>query len=239
MRKKTLAQKSPTFKKEFSSELFLVMASHELKSLLTSIKAYSQLAQKNLIKTKENKAFNFLSRVDMQVNKLTSLIVDLLDIGKIRMGKLSLERSYFNLQKLIEDIIMDIKVTTKQRIIIEGYIKEEVYADKKRISQVLMNLISNAVRYAPNSKKIILHLKQNKKETVVGVQDFGPGIQNKDKKKIFEMYYQSKENNSSKDGMGLGLFIANAIVVTHRGSIKIKSNSKGTTFYFVLPTPTF
>lgn len=224
-------------KAEKDRETFFAVASHDLKSLLTSIKAYAQLLQKRFIRSGDTKSYNFLYRLDGQVDKLTLLIIDLLDLSRIKAGKLQLMKEVFDLNLLVQEIVTDMQLTTTQTLSVQGKITKNVSADKGRLTQVIINFISNAIKYAPESKKIMVELQQKQNEAIVKVRDFGKGISQKDQKRIFELFYQSAQKKQSQEGgLGIGLFIAKAIIVRHKGKIGVKSVlRKGSTFFFHIP----
>ncbi len=215
-------------------DLFLSMATHELKNPLASIQAYAKLLEKRIEKNPETQ--KYLKKIEEGTENLTNLINDLLDISKIRTNKLSINKTKFNLNKLVIHLISDIQASHKDyKIIKKGVIKKEVIGDENRIRQVLLNLFQNAIKYSPKSKKVVITLKRRKTDIVVGVKDFGIGISKKQQKNIFKSFYQVP-GNERKDGLGLGLYISSAIVREHGGQIWVESKlGKGSTFYFTLP----
>lgn len=223
---------------EAKKDEFISIASHELKTPITTLKAFSQILKKRLENSRDARNSYLLSSINDQVDKLTNLINDLLDVSKIEAGKLVFHKTYFDLNELVRKIIIDFQYTTDtHEITKEGSIKDAVYGDDHRIGQVLSNLITNAIKYSPKGGKIIIKLAENNKNAIISVKDFGPGISKDDRKKIFERFYRAghiEENNQS--GFGLGLYISKEIVRRHRGKIWVESEAgKGSTFYFTLP----
>ncbi len=112
-----------------------------------------------------------------------------------------------------------------------------IYADKRRIEQVIINLLNNAVKYSPSSNKIIIDIKKGKSNVVMSVKDYGIGINKDDQKKIFKRFYISEENKQNRFfGLGLGLYISSEIIKKHQGRIEVESEKgKGSTFYVTIP----
>jgi PAS domain S-box-containing protein len=219
---------------------FIKMASHELKTPVTSIKGYVQLLQKlhdddpginPIYKT-------YLNTVDKQVSKLTKLITDLLDITRIETGILQLNKSKFSINDLVHSIATDMQLTSpSHKIIVEEKAKTQVVADQDRISQVLINYITNAIKYSPSGDRVILEVDANHREAIVSVTDYGIGIHQPDHAKVFERFYRAPGINAQNyPGFGIGLFIVQEIITRHHGKTWVKSEKgKGSTFYFSLP----
>ncbi len=217
---------------------FLSIASHELKTPVTSLKAYTQLLQMDAIENADKSRESMLSKMDSQIDKLTSLITDLLDTSKMQHGKLIYNKTFFQLNELTKEIVEEIQVTNaSHEIRIEKNTPLQLYADRERISQVLSNLLSNAIKYCPDCEKIIVRLEKAGETAICSVQDFGNGINKAQQSKIFERFYRVTGNNlHTYPGLGLGLFIAKEIIERHKGKIWFESEEgKGSTFYFSLP----
>lgn len=217
---------------------FINIVSHELKTPLTTLKAFSQILQKHLLNLKDEKGILYLSKINLQADKILSLVKDLLDVGKISEGKLALNLQLTNIDVLIDGVITDIQaISEKHKIIKIGKANSNIVIDRERISQVLINLLTNAIKYSPSSDKVICKIIKNKKEIVIGIKDFGIGILKTDLKKIFDRYMQieSKEKEFLPS-LGLGLYISSEIIARHNGRIWVESKSgKGSMFYFTLP----
>jgi signal transduction histidine kinase len=217
---------------------FLGMASHELKTPMTSLRVFSQLLKKRAASCLDAEARHFLTKMDSQIDKLTALIKELLDVSRIQAGKLNLLKEEFLLKELVNDIAENIQTTTSSHhIFVEGKVNEKILADKERIGQVLTNLLINAIKYSPQAEKVVVSLTGNSQTARVEVRDFGIGIAKRHQKKIFERFYQVAEGKSEPySGLGIGLYIASKIVKRHGGKIGVKSVAgKGSTFYFTLP----
>ncbi|RJQ36065.1 PAS domain-containing protein [Candidatus Microgenomates bacterium] len=215
---------------------FISIASHELKTPLTSAKAYIQILQKYAEKTQENISREYLGRVNEQLIKLTNIVNNVLDVSRIKAGNLTLNEELFNINDLIKELVKDFKtVEKKYKFVVKGKIKEVVLADKDRVSQVIINLISNAIKYSSKSKKIIISFFSDKENVIVSVKDFGMGISKENQEKIFDRFYRINESRRLP-GLGLGLYISSEIVRYFGGKLWVKSaEKKGSTFYFTLP----
>ncbi|CAN5894074.1 hypothetical protein BH11BAC4_BH11BAC4_19380 [soil metagenome] len=217
---------------------FIKMANHELKTPVTTIKGYVQL----LLKTHGNKTdetlTNALATIDRQVKKLTSLVSDLLDITKIETGKLPLNTEVFSLNSLIGETIKDMQASTQShKLEFKQLADAMVFADKDRISQVLLNLFTNAFKYSPKADRVVVEVNKEDDMIVVSVQDFGIGIAIEDQNMIFDRFYRvSGKDEKTYPGFGIGLFIVKEIILRHNGRLRVKSEkNKGATFYFSLP----
>ena len=217
---------------------FLGIASHELKTPVTTIKAYSQLLETMLTEKGDVKEAAIVSKMGSQVNRLTNLIGDLLDVTKINSGQLQLNNSVINFNGLVVDILDDIQNTTPKINIIQNLLGiGNVYADNERIVQVITNLVTNAIKYSPNSNKIIIHTSLKEKEIIFCVEDFGVGISKENLTKVFEQFYRVRgDMQHTFSGLGLGLYISAEIIKRIGGEIWAESiEGKGTTFCFALP----
>lgn len=223
---------------EQQKDNFISIASHELKTPVTSMKAYTHLLQRHPLITNDKDAISMLTKMDEQMNRLTELVSSFMNVYKIQTGKLRLKKQLFNLEELIEEVVGNFQYTINTHVVERtDTTKVKVYADKARINQVLVNIISNAIKYSPDANKVKVSLKQDKGKATISVQDFGMGIPKNEEHKIFERFFRAKgKKEGSIPGLGLGLFISDEIVKQHGGEIWAKSiEHKGTTFYFTLP----
>jgi signal transduction histidine kinase len=217
---------------------FIGIITHELKTPLTSVKAYSQIIYRELLKMENQKLTQPVSRMEIQINKLSKLINDLLDISKIKEGKLDFSKSYFNFNELVWEIIDEMQPTTVRHTIVANLAKTKtVYGDRERIGQVITNLLSNAIKYSPQRGEIIVTTKAENGNIELSVKDFGIGIIDVNRKRVFDkMFRVSQGINKGYPGLGLGLFIAKEIILGHGGAIWVRSKKdKGSTFYFSIP----
>ena len=227
---------------EKRKEDFLKMVSHELKTPITSIKGYVQLLLG--LQSKDSGADPAvllkpsLLRIDQQIYRLTRLISEILDISRIEENKLILQKSTFNVNDLINDTIQDIRLTnTQHQIGVSHEITGNIYADKDRIGQVLINLITNAIKYSPDSQEVKVRVWCPEEGKIsVSVRDKGIGIEPKNQKEIFKRFYRAGgKSEETYSGFGIGLYLAHEIIERHAGQLEVKSElGKGSEFTFTL-----
>ncbi|HEX8608685.1 MAG TPA: PAS domain-containing sensor histidine kinase, partial [Pedobacter sp.] len=213
---------------------FLSIASHELKTPLTSIKAFNQIIGRlNDI----DKIKGFINRSADHILRLEKLINDLLDVTKINAGKLNYNMQPFSFKQMIAESIEGIQhAHTGHEIILESSADVAFNGDRFRLEQVMNNFLSNAVKYSPEGKQIVVNSKVEGDSIVVSVQDFGIGIAEESLDKLFDRYYRVDNTAMRFEGLGLGLFISSEILKRHGGSFWIESKEgEGSTFYFRLP----
>jgi PAS domain S-box-containing protein len=220
---------------EKRKDSFIALASHELKTPLTSLKLFYQIL-KNKMKKKEGAEIEMLEKVGIQIDRLQNLIDELLDISKISEGKLAYSMKKFNFDKFVKEKVEDIsRIYDKKEINLKGRTRAFVFADRERVSQVIENLIGNAVKYSPNSKKIDVEVKKEKSKVIFSVRDYGIGISKSHKNIIFDRF-QRGVLDTKFEGLGLGLYISKEIIVRHSGKIWVEEvNGKGARFCFYLP----
>ncbi len=217
---------------------FIGVASHELKTPVTSLKGYTQILQMRFEQEGNKKAVELLSKMDRQINKLTNLISDLLDATKIEGGILQFHEVLFDFNELVTEIIEEMQQATQQHTIIAKLaLSSKIYGDRDRIGQVITNFISNAIKYSPFANKIILTTSKEGNKIRLCVQDFGIGIPEEKQDKVFDRFYRvSGDKEDTYPGLGLGLFISSEFVKRHKGTITVTSTKgEGSTFCFVLP----
>jgi PAS domain S-box-containing protein len=225
-------------KLEAHKDEFIGIASHELKTPVTSIKAYTQLLDLRFQKAEDIQSSELVQKMDGQLNKLTTLINDLLDVTKIESGRILFQTGYFDINELIEEITGEMQLTTSKHTIHKKLGKAiSLFGDRDRIGQVLTNFISNAIKYSPQADKIIIKSTLSTDKFIISVQDFGVGIPESMKEKVFERFYRvEREKQDTFAGLGLGLYISSEIVKRHNGQVWVESEEgKGSTFYFSLP----
>jgi signal transduction histidine kinase len=216
---------------------FIRMASHELKTPLTSLKIYLQLLSRSLHPTTK-KTITHLNKIDDQVNKLTELTEDLLDLSKIQVDRLELRKRTFPINELLRETKDTLQMTTtKHKITLNNRSRSKIFADRERISQVIVNLITNAIKYSPKGGKIIIKSGSDGENLIVSVQDFGIGIATKFHDRLFDAFSRIDDVvKKGYPGFGIGLYISSEIVKKHNGKIWVKSKKgKGSTFLFSLP----
>lgn len=217
---------------------FISIASHELKTPITSLKVYFHVLSQQFKSRDKSKVKMSFERVNLQIDKLTKLIKTLLDVSRMHVGKLSLEKGFFSLCDLTEEIIDAISQAQKtHKILLTGNAKDNIYGDKERIGQIIINLITNAIKYSPRTKRVIVTLSQDLSATFLSVQDFGIGIDQLDQAKIFERFFQvNTEREKTFPGLGIGLYVSSEIAKRHGGKILVDSiPGKGSKFTLILP----
>ena len=215
---------------------FIGLASHELRTPLTSLKGYLQIFEKGLPETDKNKAY--IKKAVQQVNKLSALIGDLLDVSKIETGTLPLTFTEFDICKLLHEVAELMQYSARgHRLNLQCYVPEiMVNADKQRIEQVVTNLVSNAIKYSPGANKVNISVSKKNGFTRVEVTDFGMGIAKDQQARIFSRFYRVEELAFHISGLGIGLYISKEIISRHHGNLDVVSEpGKGSTFWFDLP----
>lgn len=216
---------------------FLSIASHELKTPLTTIKGYIQMIDLLIPTNQEQKLSEITHRADNYVDKLGHLITELLDVSKLQAGKLELVKKPFDFDKMITDCVETVQTGTKTHTIeVTGQTGITFDGDENRIEQVVTNLLTNAIKYSPGATRVSVHLNTINEFVKVTVTDFGLGIGDEDQKKIFERFYRVNSVQKTFPGMGIGLYVCEQIVKSHKGSLWVDSEEgKGAMFSFTLP----
>jgi signal transduction histidine kinase len=217
---------------------FISMASHELKTPVTSLKGFTHILQRRLAKQGDEQVLHFIARMDAQLDKLTKLISDLLDVSRMQTGKLTFQEEPFDLTLLVQESVENLQAGTQtHQLLFERTGSALVYGDKDRLGQVLINLFTNAIKYSPAADKVLVRVSTDQDTATVSVQDFGIGIAESHHEYIFERFYQvSDPMEKTYPGLGIGLFISNEIVIRHHGRLWVESiKGQGSTFSFTLP----
>lgn len=229
---------------EKRKEDFLKMVSHELKTPITSIKGYTQLLLSMLKSVAQDNIGTVplipsLERIDSQVSRLTRLISEMLDLSRMEESKLELQQKTFSINEFVENCVNDIKYTNDEyKIKITHDDTFSVNGDKDRINQVLINFITNAIKYSPIDKNILVRIyKVDEENGAVSIKDKGIGIDKKDHEHLFKKFYRvSGKDETNFSGFGIGLFLAKEIIERHNGYVDVKSKKgKGSEFIFTLP----
>jgi two-component system CheB/CheR fusion protein len=219
---------------------FMGIASHELKTPVTSIKAYTQILHEKFKKLNDEASASMLDRLNTQIDKLTGLINMLLDVARVQSGQLELNPEYFDVVPFVHEITEEMQRTTsKHKIDLQLNIDEgsKVFADRARVAQVLSNLVSNAIKYSADSKEIVVKVRPENAHMMFSVKDFGIGIDKDHHDKIFDRFYRVGDHAATKiSGLGLGLYISGQIIRQLGGDISLNSEvGKGSEFSFSLP----
>lgn len=215
---------------------FVAIVGHELKTPLTSVRGFAELGLARAQKIEDEALIEYLTDIVIQTNRSFGLIRDLVELARLQVNRLQLEKEYFLIQPLVAETVRALQATTTHhRIVINGKVKSRLHGDRRRLGQVMGNLLSNAIRYSPPQKPITVSLKLTRDTVTIAFKDEGPGISRSDQKRIFERFYQGSGGDSRR-GLGLGLYIAHEIVKKHKGKIWVESKEgHGSTFFVRLP----
>lgn len=217
---------------------FISVASHELKTPMTSIKALTQLLDR-IVKADpaSEKVPLFIDKVNTNLAKMQQLVESLLNVSKISSGQLALQKTSFVVADMINECCDHVRMAGDYELITTGDTTASLFADKYKIDQVIVNLVNNAIKYAPESKKIIIDISKPGDGMVkISVSDSGPGIHISKLPHIFDRYYRVDTSGMQYSGLGLGLYICADIVERHGGKIGVESKEGiGSTFWFTLP----
>jgi len=219
---------------------FMSIASHELKTPITSMKASLQILERFAKENpKSNKMHPFIINANKQVNRLTGLVKELLDVTRIQSGKLEIAKETFLLNELIKNVVDETTQASQHSYFIEDFPEVYVHADSTRIYQVIDNFLSNAAKYSGDGNQINLWVELKDDEVKLCVKDFGPGIPGEKLPLLFDRFYRIEETSQTVQGLGLGLYICKEIIKNHDGDIGADSElGKGSIFWFTLPLKT-
>ena len=213
---------------------FIALASHELKTPLTTIKGYLQVLCK---KEQDNLTELFLNKSLNQVDKLNNLVEDLLNMSRIESGRIDFNIEVFDLKLLIEEIIETFTWSAQSHKIVTdlGNSAAIIEGDRQRIEQAILNLLTNGIKYSPKADEIFVSLEVLATDVTVRVKDEGIGLTNAQKEQLFTRFYRA-ENTKGISGLGLGLYLTKQIIDRHKGKIEVNSEfGKGSEFSFTLP----
>ena len=214
---------------------FISIASHELRTPITAMKASLQLLEQ--MKPSESpKAAALITQANRSMRKITMLIDDLLNVNNYKEGQLRLKKTRFRIGSVVEDCCVHVTAEGVFDIITTGDMDTEIEADSERIQQVVINLVNNAMKYAHGSREIRIGIERLDGFVKVSVADQGPGIEKEKLPYLFERFYRADITSGQYSGLGLGLYISSEIIKRHQGSIGVDSElGKGSTFWFTLP----
>jgi signal transduction histidine kinase len=218
---------------------FLANMSHELRTPLNAILGYTELILDNIYGEAPERMRQVVERVQTNGRHLLGLINDVLDLAKIEAGQLTLSLADYSLKEIVDGVIIALEpLAVEKRLVLRADVPADLptgHGDERRISQVLMNLVGNAIKFTDEGEVAIRASAANGSFTVA-VCDSGPGINPPDQDRIFEEFQQADSSSTRrKGGTGLGLSIAKRIVELHKGRIWVKSAvGKGSTFFFSL-----
>ena len=217
---------------------FISIASHELKTPLTSIKGYVQILQRSVKKYNEESMNNYLHRTQVQISKLNNLVSDLLDVSKIESGKIDYNKQLFDFGAMVKNAIDIIAQTHECSITLKSYVDNiRFHGDETRLEQVIINYLTNAIKYSPECKEVEVHFHLTAKDEIyLGVKDFGIGVPDHLLEQVFNKFYRVEETATRFQGLGIGLYICAEIINRHDGRFGVTSKQgEGSEFYFTLP----
>jgi signal transduction histidine kinase/DNA-binding response OmpR family regulator len=224
---------------EKKKDEFIGIASHELKTPLTSIKAYFQLIERTIrtVAGEDESISKYISKAAQQLDKLNQLIADLLDVSKIQRGRIQFNKTMFDFDHVLNTTVEGIQqMHPGYRIIKKGSANATVFGDANRIEQVIVNFLTNAIKYSPHAKDIDIDVRVNERNEVeVKVRDYGVGIPKEKQGKVFQKFYRAEDSDRFQ-GLGIGLYICSEVLKRHGGTYGVESEpGKGSVFYFTLP----
>lgn len=215
---------------------FVSYLAHELKTPVSVLKLFMNL---HMQRSKGSKmacmGVDELAAIDSELDRLTRLINDLVELSKWQQDKLTIIPKFVNLNELVFNAVKQMQIASRDHQIV--FIPKgdfTLFIDSDRIKQVLINLISNSIKYSQKGSQILISVKKNLHSVVISVKDFGKGISEDKQPQIFNQFYRA--HNGLKEGQGLGLFICRQILDSHNGKIWVRSKlNKGSQFNFSLP----
>jgi signal transduction histidine kinase len=220
---------------------FIADASHELRTPLSIFMASVDVIQRD----EDSKMSPFTEQVlaDMkdEIKKMSKIVGDMLTLARSDVGVINLLKEEFNIKDVAEQVIRSLQPLAKKKNIqihFESQIEQLFFADKERIGQLLLIFLDNAIKYTPSAGKVYIGIESSVKKSGIEiiVKDTGIGIPDEDQELIFERFYRvDKTRSRDIGGTGLGLSIAKWIIVSHGGSVRVKSQGEGTTFTILLP----
>jgi PAS domain S-box-containing protein/excisionase family DNA binding protein len=223
-------------------EEFLSIASHELKTPLTTVKTYTQLLARRLLKPEmdRDRLHGYTNNLQRQLDRLETLVADLLDASRIQQGRLELRLEQVDLVDLAQQVLARFEQAAERnerhRLVLEAPSPVAGLWDQVRLDQVLTNLISNALKYSPEGGEVRVAIRQVNAQAMIAVRDPGIGISSEEQAKLFQPFVRGDTVRGSVSGTGLGLYISRQIVEQHGGTISVDSElGRGTTFYVTLP----
>lgn len=215
---------------------FLAIASHELKTPISVMKGYLNMIIEDLRDQIDSTSLENLRKVDKQINRINTLINDLLDVSLIETGRLEFREEVFMFDDVVDEVIESMGFLYANRLRKAGKTGKKVKGDRHRISQVIINLISNAVKFSPGNKEVWIRLKNGEGEVILSIEDQGTGIAPIELENVFDRFSNIQSGMGKNKGLGIGLFISAEIIRRQNGRIWATSEKgKGSVFSFSLP----
>ena len=233
----TVMDITPEKQEQQRKDEFMSIVTHELKTPLTSIKAFTQFMHQRALRGGDEQTADYLAKMEKQVGKLNLLIEDLLDVTKVQGGKMKFQDAVFNFNELVREVCEEMQLTTTKKIILEELdFNGLIVGDKYRTGQVITNFLSNAIKYSPGADRVIITIFRASDELICEVRDFGIGIGKENQSKLFQRFYREIDDVRTFPGLGLGLYISSEIIKRQNGRIWVKSEKgEGSVFGFSLP----
>ena len=222
--------------KEQKKDEFISIASHEMKTPLTTAKGYLELLLLTI--GEENPTpLLYAQKASNSIERLHDLVAELLDASKIQNGKLNYNISTFDFNEMLNETIENIQQGSSSHIITKhGKSLHNIKGDKNRLQQVIINLLTNAIKYSPNANSVLVEVVEKENVLQVSVKDYGIGMYKEHLDKIFDRYYRVQEHALHFQGLGIGLYISYDIIRRHEGTMWAESEPGiGSTFYFTIP----
>ena len=219
---------------------FLASMSHELRTPLNAVIGFSQVLLERMFGDLNDRQDEYLRDILGSGQHLLELLNDVLDLSKVEAGRMELNRSTFGVREAIEYSLSMVRERAQQRSITVDYVitdgVQELFADRLRITQVIVNLVSNAVKFTPAGGRISVTATTDGSEVAISVSDSGPGVPAEDRERIFESFQQGGRGADREEGTGLGLTLSRRIVELHDGRMWLDTElGAGSTFGFAVP----
>jgi len=232
--KKEIEQRKVLEKKK---DEFISIASHELKTPLTSMRGYIQLLERMISKENNEDLKTYISKASFQINKLGDLVSDLLDISNMESGKMKFNIRPFSFQDMLNNAVENIQhIFPEHTILREGSANIIYLGDEMRLEQVIINYLTNAIKYSPDKREIKVEAIIEQDTLEIRITDSGIGISKELQDQLFEKFFRVEESSNRFQGLGIGLYICREIIQRHNGVCGVTSElGKGSTFFFKLP----
>ena len=224
---------------------FVATVSHELRTPMTPIKGYVEFLLMGGAGQLNEQQLEFVSIIKTNIDRLSILVDDLLDVSRIEAGKVSLTFQPIDMREVIDDSVETLVQLSQEEqhpVMVDVHIPEDlpsVYGDLERVRQIVANLLDNAYKYSPENSTIVIRITQENSSVQVDIIDKGVGIFPDEHEKIFERFYRGENHMVMETaGTGLGLPIVKELVELHKGKIWLTSSGvpgEGSTFSFTLP----
>jgi signal transduction histidine kinase len=223
---------------EQQKDALLALVSHELQTPLTSARLQIHFLHRIMERAENEQATSLLKKLNTQIDRMVHHINDLRDETTLETGIVRLHPNTFAIDDLVREVVEDLGNTVPpHRLLIKEIAHVEVYVDRERTEQVLMNVLSNAIKYAPETGPIGVSVVADEEKVTIRVRDHGPGIPADQQARIFDRFYRVTGSQQTQVvGLGLGLYLAAEIVKRQGGQIWVESiEGRGATFSFTLP----